>query len=137
MKTPRTGKYHLLVILCLLAVGLSACTSEAEQFLQGKWGIGDVHYWAEWNFDSGTYWYESGYTQEPIFERGRYRVIESGTDYIILELFDQEGGIPSIEDKVEIRIEFNYQQDSIHLRRTDYYRVNASSLEALATSRAP
>ena len=132
---PRPGP--LLAIACLLVMSLTACTSQAEQYIQGKWGVGDVHYWAEWNFDRGTYRYETGYTREPLVETGHYAVLESGADYIILELFDQEGGIPSIEERVELRIEFNFQEDSIHLRRNDYYRVSDSTLEALATSRAP
>ena len=137
MKSTCAQTWLLVTIICLLAVGLTACTSEAEEYIQGKWGIGNAHYWTEWYFDEGFYWYETADTQDPLFERGRYSVVESGDDYIVLQLFDQEGGIPSIEDKVLLRIEFNRQEDSLHIRRGDFYRVNASSLEALATSQAP
>jgi len=125
------------LVLVLLALSLTACASEAEQYIQGMWGIGDVHYWAEWNFNQGFYSYTTGYTPEPYHESGRYAVVESGDDYIVLELYDQEGGIPSIEDKVLLRIGFNRQEDSIHVRRGDFYRVSDPSLGALATSRAP
>ena len=137
MKTTGYRDGILLIVIALLTFGLTACASEAEQHIQGKWGIGDVHYWAEWNFNQGFYSYTSGYTPEPFYERGRYSVVESGDDYIVLELYDQEGGIPSIEDKVLLRIVFNRQEDSIHVRRGDFYRVSDSSLGALATSRAP
>ena len=125
------------LVLVLLALSLTACASDAEQYIQGKWGIGDVHYWAEWNFNQGFYSYTSGYTQDPLHESGRYAVVESGDDYVVLELYDQVGGIPSIEDKVLLRIGFNRQEDTIHIRMGDFYRVSDSSLGALATSRAP
>ena len=137
MKTTRYRNYILLIVIGLLAFGLTACASEAEQYIQGKWGIGDVHYWAEWNFNQGFYSYTSGYTPEPLHESGRYAVVESGDDYVVLELYDQVGGIPSIEDKVLLRIGFNRQEDTIHIRMGDFYRVSDSSLGALATSRAP
>ena len=132
-----TCTLRLLALISLLAVTLTACTSEAEEYIQGKWGIGNAHYWSEWYFDEGFYWFETADTPDPLFERGRYSVVESVDDYILLQLYDQEGGIPTIEDQVQIRIEFNREDESLHIRRGDFYRVGASSLQALATSRAP
>jgi hypothetical protein len=137
MQPTRTRTLRLLALICLLGVSLTACTSEAEEYIQGKWGIGNAHYWSEWYFDDGYYWFETADTPDPLFERGRYAVVESGDDYILLRLFDQEGGIPSIEEQVLLRIEINREEDSLHIRRGDFYRVSSSSLQALATSRAP
>lgn len=137
MKTTFTRTLRILALISLLAVVLTACTSDAEEYIQGKWGIGNVHYWSEWNFDDSFYSFEYGYTADPLFERGRYSVVESGDDYIVLQLYDQQGGIPTIEDQVLIRIEIDREADSLHIRRGDFFRVSDSSLQALATSRAP
>ena len=137
MTSTLTLTLRRLALICILSISLSACTNEAEEYIQGKWGIGNAHYWSEWYFDEGFYWYEIADTPDPLFERGRYSVVESGDDYILLQLYDQEGGIPTIEDKVQIRIEINREDESLHIRRGDFYRVSASSLQALSTSRAP
>lgn len=126
----------LLALICLFSICLTACTSEPEEYIQGKWGIGNAHYWSEWNFDESYYRFEYGYTSDPLVECGRYSVVEYGDDFILLELFDQEGGIPTIEEQVLLRIEINREEDLLHIRRGDFYRVSSSSLHALATSRA-
>jgi hypothetical protein len=52
-------------------------------------------------------------------------------------LFDQKGGIPSIEDRVEMKITFDPQADTIHLRRSDLTKVTTSTLKELTTRQAP
>ncbi len=134
----KTSVKSISLFLVLLASLLTGCTqSVAEQFIQGKWAQGNVHYWAEWNFDNGTYWYEYDDTHQNIFQTGRYVVIESGEDYILLELVEQQGGVPTIEDKVELRITFDREANTVHIRRSDFTRVSSSTLKDLTTQQAP
>ena len=127
--------------MILAALALAGCMGEQEQWLQGKWAQGDVHYFAEWNFDAGYYTYAYDYTANAIsnrFERGRYAVIESEEDYITLELFNRKGSDPGLlEENESIKITINIEDDSIRFRGNTYVRVLSSSLEALQTSQAP
>lgn len=130
----------LVALFLLLAIPLlTACSNEQDQFIQGRWARGDVHVWTEWNFDRGTYSYYSDFDRNltSTYETGRYSIIESGEDYLLLELYNQHGGIPSIEDRVELRIDIDRDQDTIKIQRRVFNRVTDSSLEALSTARAP
>lgn len=128
----------LSLFFCALAITLTGCSkTPAEEFIQGKWARGNAHFWNEWNFDNGTYWYEYDDTHTNIYERGEYVVLESGEDFIYLELINRQGGIPSIEDKVELRITLDLENDTIHLRQNDFTYVTSSSLLELATQQAP
>ena len=122
------------ILFMILLVG---CTNLGDQVIQGKWARGDVHFWEEWNFSQGTYIHIYDDTHDHIQETGRYVVLESGDNYVLLELYDQKGGIPSIEDRVEMKITFDPQADTIHLRRGDFTRVSTSTLKELATQQAP
>ena len=133
--------FSLLFILAALALLLTACTmSPAEQFIQGSWAAGNVHYWAEWNFADGQYSYLYTYVVNTpnAYETGNYSVVESGEDYIVIELYNREGNRMELgfEDQ-EMRITFDPQGNTIHIQRSDYTRVTASSLEALTTAQAP
>ena len=134
----KTPVWVLSLFLCAFAGILTGCSQNpAEVFIQGKWARGNVHFWNEWNFNNGTYWYEYDDTHSNIFQRGQYVILESGEDYIFLELINRQGGVASIEDKVELRIIFDLENDSIHLRQNDFTRVTTSSLIELATQQAP
>jgi hypothetical protein len=135
-KSRRLPAIMLFVLLATLV--LAGCSDEMDQFIQGRWATGDVHTWTEWNFDRGTYTYYFDYdnNRSNAFETGRYSVIESGEDYLVLELFNQQGAEPSIEDRVELRIEINIEEDTISIRRRKLNRIADSSLEALATARS-
>ena len=136
MKSLCRGWITLLV--CGLVLILAACSTEEEDFIQGRWGNGDVHYWAEWIFSNGDYYYGYSYTiQATSYETGHYRVKETGEDFILLEMYGQEGNMTPIDEPVEYRIEFDVEEDMISIRGNHYYRVSSSSLDALATSRAP
>lgn len=134
----RTAIIIRSICICLFVINLTGCTqSAAEQFIQGKWAQGNVHYWAEWNFVNGSYWYEYDDTHTHRYQRGHYIVEESGEDFILLELVDREGDDYSLEDKVEIRITFDSSGNSLHIRQSDYIRVSSSTLKDLTTQQAP
>lgn len=132
-----TSSLLLPVVFGLFALLLAGCAGETELYIQGKWARGNVHFWDEWNFDRGTYWheYDDGHTH--IYERGRYSIIESGEDSLLLELHDQEGALPSIEDRVELPITIYPETDTAKIHRQEYTRVLTSSLIELTTQRAP
>ncbi len=138
------GKYSMKTRIRLLAIlfmiwlpALAGCSNEAEDFIQGKWARGDVHYWDEWNFDRGYYSHSYDDTHSQVFESGRYRIIDHGDDFISLELYDPQAGQRSIEDSNEINITFDKETDTAKIRRGEYTRVIASSLENLSTQQAP
>jgi hypothetical protein len=128
-----------IFLLLMVMFVLSGCSNEQDLFIQGKWARGDVHYWMEWNFDRGIYTYYFDYTNNVrnTYESGRYSILESGEDYLLLELYNQQGGQPSIEDRVELRIDIHRDEDTISIRRQLFNRVSESSLKALSTARAP
>ena len=127
--------YFLLWIVVIAF--LAGCTNPSDQFIQGKWARGDVHFWEEWNFSQGTYLHIYDDTHDHRQEAGSYAVIEYGDNFIKLELFDQKGGIPSIEDKIELMIKFDRQAETLHLNRSDFTRVKSSTLKELSTQKAP
>jgi hypothetical protein len=134
----KTPVLRLSFFLLTLSVFVTGCSRDpADMYIQGKWARGNAHFWNEWNFDSGSYWYVYDDTHSNLFQRGQYVVLESGEDFIFLELINQQGGIDSIEEKVELRILFDLENDTIHLRQNDFTRVITSSLIELATQQAP
>jgi len=131
-------KGFIMLVLFGLVFVLTACLSDEEAFIQGKWGIGNAHYWSEWDFNNGVYYFSYTYTpQTTSYETGHYRVIEIGEDDILLELFDQEGSMDTIDEPVDLRIEFDSVGDMISISGKEYFRVSTASLEALGTSQAP
>lgn len=139
-KSFRSTQFIVFTLVTLFAgFFLTGCSNENEQFIQGKWATGDVHFWSEWNFDRGYYTFYSDFdnNRSNVYQTGRYAIIESGEDYLLLELYGQQGGIQSIEDRVELRIDIDRDKDSIAVRRQEFVRVLTSSLEALTTARAP
>ncbi len=122
------------VVVIILLVG---CTTANDQFIQGKWVRGDVNLWEEWYFSQGTYLHIYHDTDNHTEELGRYFVLESGDNYTLLELYDHQGGIPSIEDRVEMMIKFDRQANTIHLRDGDFTKVLTSTLNELTTGEDP
>ena len=134
MKKSLTLYFWLSSAVITLLVG---CTNPRDQFIQGKWARGDVHFWEEWNFSEGTYLHIYDDTHVHREETGRYVVLENGDNFVLLELFDQQGAIPSIEERTELKITFEQNSETIHLRRGDFTRVITSTLKELSTRQAP
>jgi hypothetical protein len=137
MKNRKQRTKGMLGLCGLVLLLLVSCNNPGDEFIQGKWARGNVHFWDEWNFDQGTYWHIYDNTHDHIEETGAYIVKEYGEDYVLLELYDQKGGIQSIEDRVELKITFDPETDTLRLRRIDYTRVDESTLRDLTTKQAP
>ena len=88
----------VLTVLTLLVAASVACQtlqpmSVAEKFIQGTWGwsqdFGDGHgSYLNWTFAAGTFTAE-GYP--PLYQTGRYAVIDSAGEMLTLALTDQSG----------------------------------------------
>jgi hypothetical protein len=118
-----------------MAILLTGCRDENVQFIQGNWANGDVHYYSEWIFDRGSYVQQStigvGNNQ---YQSGNYQVIESDGDSLILELYNKTVGDP-LEDRTQIKIQIDRDNDAIKIGRNTYFRVINRTLEEVQEGR--
>ncbi|NUM48403.1 MAG: hypothetical protein HUU38_27155 [Anaerolineales bacterium] len=133
MKPTRSLSPLLLFTLLLLPFLLTACKQDPnEEFLQGIWEFaneagdersGRVHLFYRWQFSDGTFYVEQEIVMsKPSVSEGRYRILESSDNLIVLELFAVEGTfIPS--DPYELRIEINREDNTARFQRTLFNRV--------------
>lgn len=117
-----TTRFQAILILVLLAFGLAACSNPADQFLQGRWQRGNVHFVDEWFFDRGTFSHQSAVVVfHPQVQTGRYAIIESQGDSLTLELYDLSGSFA--DDSQEIRITIDREAGTLKIGREVYTRV--------------
>ena len=114
----------LLLVVSALVLLLSACTSdENEAFIQGSWFYNDQHIQEQigetfsetyWSFDRGTY---ETYTCcfMKFQQYGRYDILESEGDKLVLELFNIDGKFNS--ERAQIAVTIDRQADTISLLR--------------------
>ena len=105
-------------IILLFIFTLSACTLDPnDQFIQGTWESANpeagVEYF-QWRFSNGTFRREQEIDRaNMLYTTGSYRVIESGGEVIILELFDYSGDRISYENNpMTIKIEIDRANDT-------------------------
>ena len=112
----------MLLGLVLLLVLLSACTpDENDTFIQGSWYYNDPHIlevvgesYVEtyWTFDRGAYeTYSCCFVK--FQQYGRYDILESEGDKLVLELFNIDGKFNS--ERGQIGITINRKDDTIKL----------------------
>lgn len=132
------SRLFLLTCAVFLLVVLSACTDPNDDYLQGRWARGDVHFWDEWVFDRGAFTHQVhiDVTAGNANQSGYYRLVESDGDTLVLELFNTQGR-SSIEEQDLLRIVFNREEDSARIQGATYYRVGSPTLEEVATLQAP
>ena len=112
---------RLLTILALvfLAVGLAACSDPGDQFIQGRWQRGNVHYVDEWFFDRGAFSPQSAVVVfQPQLLTGRYTIIESQGDSLNVELYDLSGSF--LDETQEIRITLDREAGTLKIGRETY-----------------
>jgi len=126
-------KLFVLSIYCLMLVGLAACTPDPnEQFIQGVWAFanesgdersGAAHVFFEWQFSNGTFFIQQEIAMgNPLVSEGRYRILESKENLLILELFNVEGNY-IISDPYELRVEIDRENDTARIQRTLFERA--------------
>lgn len=124
-----------LILLSLLVFALSACAPDPnEEYIQGKWSIvrqpgggsssSDIEFF-EWRFSNGTFVRTQQVDRGSILvSNGRYRVLESKDDLVLLELFDIHGDRFTYENNpVDIEIRINRDQDIVQINRLSFERV--------------
>ncbi len=118
------NRRYLLLGLIVLAVFLGACTPDQnETFIQGNWYYNDLHIqqqigesFAEtfWAFDRGSYeTYSCCFVK--FQQYGRYDIIESEGDKIVLQLFNVDGNFNS--ERVQVAITIDREADTLRLLR--------------------
>jgi hypothetical protein len=137
-----------LVYISLLVLALSACALDPnEQFIQGTWSIArqsggtsptsEIEFF-EWRFRNGTFLRQHEFSRGSVLvSNGRYRILESKGDVILLELFDIKGErFTYANNPVDIEIQINRDQDTIQIGRMWFERVlGFRSLSGRVTSR--
>ncbi|HLF90937.1 MAG TPA: hypothetical protein VI451_18485 [Anaerolineales bacterium] len=119
------------ILLTLLF--LTACTLDPnDQFIQGGWSFanetgdylsGKTHVYHVWQFSNGTFFVQQEIAMgNPLVSEGRYRILESEEDLLILELFNVEGNY-IISDPYELRVEIDRENDTARIQRALFDRV--------------
>ncbi len=112
----------MLFFPLFLGLLLTACTpDENDTFIQGTWFYNDLHIQQQvgesfsetyWSFDRGTYeTYTCCFVE--FRQYGRYDILESEGNRLVLELFNIDGKFNS--ERVPIAITINRQDDTIKL----------------------
>lgn len=108
----------------ILVSFLAACASdENEAFIQGTWFYNDLHIQEQvgesfsqttWIFDGGNYEvYTCCFVES--HQYGRYAILESSEDSLLLELFNIDGKFNS--DRFQVNVKIDRQSDAISLLR--------------------
>jgi hypothetical protein len=129
-------KKRLLLILLLIPLFLSACRPDPnEEFIQGTWSIVNeaktgsassaTRYFA-WEFSGGTFYREEELDPlTTIQSQGRYRIVESDGDVLLLELYDIKGERFTYNNSdVEVKIEIDREQDMVRITSRLFERVS-------------
>lgn len=116
--------YRCIVFLLglVLLTSLTGCSNESENFIQGQWQRGNLHFADEWYFDRGNFEHILSLTaSHPVLQTGRYRVLEVQEDGLIIELFDVTASFG--DDRQDIKVAIDWENDSIRILGKDYYRT--------------
>jgi hypothetical protein len=111
-----------VILIFLLSIFLVGCTTEEEDFIQGYWYRGNVHFMDQWFFDRGTFVHKSEvFHGSPNILSGRYQVIDSDAESITLELFDLD--LTFGDEHQQITIKLDRDSDLVHIRSQDFERI--------------
>jgi len=119
-----------ILLLLLLILTLSACKLDSnEQFIQGTWEIAQAdvdNEFFQWEFNNGTFTRQQEIDRgDMLYTTGRYRLVESDADVLILELFDYSGDRISYENNpMTVKIEIDRADDTARITNTLFVRVS-------------
>ena len=114
----------MLLGMIVLVSLLSACApGENEAFIQGSWFYNDLHIQQQvgesfsetyWTFDGGNYeTYTCCFVEYQQY--GRYTILESEEDRLLLELFNIDGKFNS--ERFQVMVKIDKEADTISLMR--------------------
>jgi len=102
-----------LFILCTFV--LAGCSPDLnDAYIQGTWEYeskhlqnitGEQHLISSWSFHEGSFIFTACCFNIDTYQTGRYRIIQSSEDKILLELFDVKGDDFLLGDELLIRID--------------------------------
>ena len=124
----KTGIIPILLAMIVLAVVLAACTPDQNDlFIQGRWYhnnphllevVGESFQETFWTFDRGTY-----HTHSCCFARyeqsGRYTILESEGNTLILEFFNINGKLNS--ERYQVGVKIDPETDTIRIQGSGPY----------------
>jgi hypothetical protein len=113
----------IYIISCLIfTTVLVGCSDPNNDYLQGVWYRGDVHYFDRWTFDRGSFTHQFEITpMDTNLVQGHYSVLDSQGDRITLELFDIQSTFEA--EDTEILVVIDKQRDMIRITGKTYSRV--------------
>lgn len=120
-------KKHSLIKLIFPLIAalliLTGCMDENVSFIQGRWANGDVHVWSEWIFERGTFTHSSTIDihGNVFLQTGNYVLLSSDENSLVLELYNVNGN-EQIEERTQLPIKINREQESISIGRNTFYR---------------
>lgn len=118
----RNPRWCPILLGLVLLIFLLGCSTETEDFIQGKWYRGDLHFADEWYFDRGRFEHVFSLTaSNPVLQNGRYQVLEVRDDGLIIELFDVSASFG--DERRDIKVTIDWENDSIRIMGRDYYRI--------------
>lgn len=113
-KTVVKSRPAIAVLACLAAFWLASCMSDNEKYIQGTWQYDDWHL-AEvvsesdltiiWFFSAGTFTYQACCFNADIEFGGRYRILESTEEGMVLELYNTYGTGTQMDGQVWINFD--------------------------------
>ncbi len=105
MKRLSPTLFIALVIYGAVVMAASAKTTN-EDFIQGGWRVtgqtGSYGWFLEWRFERGRFDLK-GYP--PLAQEGKYRIIKTEGDKLMLELYDQKGNFGTENSRIEVVID--------------------------------
>jgi len=121
--------FYVLVLCAILA----ACkTSESDDYIQGTWAFAnesgdpratELHVLHEWWFGRGRFFFQHEVTYGfPIRAEGRYRIVETSGEKIVLELYNIEGNATFYENQ-QIPLRMEIESDMLRINRVLYFRA--------------
>jgi hypothetical protein len=117
-----SSRVSLFLLVVLISFILGGCMDQNEEYIQGNWHRGDVHFADDWYFDRGNFEHYSSVTlSSPRLQAGRYRVLEVEEGSIIIELYDLQ--LAFGDERQDIKITFDRDNDAIRIMGKDYYRI--------------
>jgi hypothetical protein len=118
----RYTRFKTILVLAPLVFGLVACSNQDEEYIQGRWQRGNVHFVDEWFFDRGAFSHQTAVANfSPEVQSGQYSLLESSEDGLTLELYDVDGAFT--DERQEIRITIDRENGTLKIGREIYTRL--------------
>ena len=131
----------LLASFFVVACVIVGCTDANDQFIQGSWYYRDPHLDSvsgetyleiTWTFGNGTFEYFACCFNVRSHLAGRYRIVESKDDRLVLELFNIRGNGGA--DRIEIGIKINSEEDTLTIQASGPFTRTLTPLRSKGTS---